>query len=418
MTSTSAEEKEIFNYVMVLDESGSMSSLGPEPEHCINAFVKQIKDSDLDKVKTVYFSLYRFGTNHPDSIVCTYNKVLIADVPDKHNFAPYGATPLYDALGMALNDNKEIYNGVFHIITDGNENSSKKFKKKEINDMIENMEKNFNWTFQYTGAGKDSYDTAMDLGINKKYVVDYTKVGYSTGMSSQGSMSIGLGFRPGKTSQANHPSNTNTGVLSQASNPSNAGVISQSSKYAIAIGSNAGVMSQSNNIAIAMGSNTGVMSQSSNNAIDVGYNPEATKQSTSGLNLEAATLGLNLDATKQATLGLNLEAAILGLNPEATKQATLGLNLEAATLGLNPEATKQVTLGLNLEAATLGLNPEATKQVTLGLNLEATKQATLGLNPEATKQSTLGLNIEATKQATLGLNPEATKQPSLGWTIV
>ena len=205
------DDREVFNIVLILDESGSMSSLGNEPENCVNGFVEQMKAAGLDKQKKVLFSLYRFGTNDPTQITVSYKKVELKDIPDKHGFKPCGFTPMYDAIGMALKDNEGVRNGVCHIITDGHENASQSYTHAQVFSMIEHMEKNLNWTFQYTGAGKDTYAVAQSLGVSAQHTVQYdtccdgaasVAIGFNAGWSSQGANAIAIGMNVG--SQGTH----------------------------------------------------------------------------------------------------------------------------------------------------------------------------------------------------------------------
>ena len=161
----------VFNVIMILDESGSMESLGKEPENSINSFIDRLKTSDTYKNNRILFSLYRFGT--PEDITVSYKKVDIDNVPENHNYMPWGSTPLYDAIGLALTDNKYTYNGLCHIITDGCENSSRMFNREQIFDMISKMEQQYNWKFLYTGAGKDVYENSSSIGISANNTVSY-----------------------------------------------------------------------------------------------------------------------------------------------------------------------------------------------------------------------------------------------------
>lgn len=195
-----------FNVVIVLDESGSMSSLGKEPENCLNNFIKLFKEKNEETkmYEKILFSLYRFGTNDPSGVTVSYKKIDIKDVPENHNFKPQNCTPLYDGIGMALTENKGTFNGIFHIITDGEENSSQKFNQKQVFEMIQDMENNFNWTFQYTGAGKNTYKVAKTLGIKANGVVQYDSpgIGYNNGIYSQSQSAVAIGFRAGNARSA------------------------------------------------------------------------------------------------------------------------------------------------------------------------------------------------------------------------
>jgi hypothetical protein len=300
------DEREVFNIVLILDESGSMSSLGNEPESCVNGFIEQMKTAGLDKEKKVIFSLYRFGT--PTNITVSYKQIELKDVPDKHGFKPHGCTPLYDAIGMALTDNTGIHNGVCHIITDGQENASQRFKHSEVFDLIKKMEQEYNWTFQYTGAGKDTYTVANGLGISKGNTVQYDAgrrgneaiaLGFQAGWTGQGANAIALGFQAGWTGQ----------VANSVAVGTYAGQTSQYPK-GVAVGTYAGQTSQyPKGVAIDLqpGFTSQVGWQGTNNDYQFGWHSGLLGKRESTSVVLGATAGQNNQTTGVIALGTSAE---------------------------------------------------------------------------------------------------------------
>jgi hypothetical protein len=91
-------------------------------------------------------------------------------------YKPSGMTALYDAIGMSVKKLKketkhELKNNkasvVVVIITDGHENSSRKYSYEKIQKLIGKLEKKPNWTFSYLGATPDAVDIARSLNIDK-----------------------------------------------------------------------------------------------------------------------------------------------------------------------------------------------------------------------------------------------------------
>jgi hypothetical protein len=79
------------------------------------------------------------------------------------------------------------------ILTDGQENSSYKFTKAHIKDLIEQKTKD-GWTFAYLGANQDAFAEAGSIGIapgcTTNYDVNRTPAAFralSAAMSSQAS---------------------------------------------------------------------------------------------------------------------------------------------------------------------------------------------------------------------------------------
>ncbi len=84
-----------------------------------------------------------------------------------------GSTALLDAIGKTiLTLDKEIDNKVLFVITtDGRENASVEFTRRQIKNMINNH----NWEFIYLGADIDSYAEAARFGIKKSRTSNYVK---------------------------------------------------------------------------------------------------------------------------------------------------------------------------------------------------------------------------------------------------
>ncbi len=111
--------------VFLLDKSGSMDSVLDDTIGGFNAFVR----SQVPLGGTL--SLYTFS----DRCTCVYKDVPIEDVKPltKDTYVPEGCTALYDAMGEVLAKNTK---GIFVVLTDGQENSSKKYTKAHVKDLI------------------------------------------------------------------------------------------------------------------------------------------------------------------------------------------------------------------------------------------------------------------------------------------
>jgi len=153
---------------VVLDRSGSMSSIRTDMEGGFNTFI-----SEQRKVKTdeVLVNLYQFD----DRYDVEYENRPLALVPNL-NLVPRGWTALYDALGKTINnvgerlsklpENKRPARVLILVITDGGENSSKEFRREQIAEMIKLQQEKYNWQFVFLGANQDSFLVARSLNIN------------------------------------------------------------------------------------------------------------------------------------------------------------------------------------------------------------------------------------------------------------
>ena len=147
--------------VVLLDSSSSMCSLGDEPLDALNEI---IRDQKKMKIKGSLFSYWTFS----EKVQLIVNDIPLENIEEIKKYDRGGATALNDAIGMAIQqktnseDNKDI---TLFIITDGHENSSQMFSQKDIKELTEDVQKNYNWKIVFIGANQDSQKTGASLGI-------------------------------------------------------------------------------------------------------------------------------------------------------------------------------------------------------------------------------------------------------------
>lgn len=155
--------------VVVLDRSGSMSSIQRDMQGGFNTFVKEQQALE----GTCNLTLVQFDTGGVETV---YEGMPIASVPAL-TFIPRGGTPLYDAIGKTLagtqaritDKNTKV---VFVIITDGQENSSIEWTSEKIKVEVEARTKD-GWLFQFLGANIDSFSEGSTLGFSALSTMDY-----------------------------------------------------------------------------------------------------------------------------------------------------------------------------------------------------------------------------------------------------
>lgn len=174
---------------VLLDRSGSMGSVKEETISGFNHFIKDQKKAGDNASLT----LVQFDTQ---SIDVVHENVPIKHVPELtgETYSPRGGTPLLDALGEAITKTGESLSAipensrpdkvVFVVITDGQENSSHKFTKSKIKEMIEHQTNFYQWVFVYLGANQDAFAEAGSIGIKpatvSNYVVAKTESAFAT----------------------------------------------------------------------------------------------------------------------------------------------------------------------------------------------------------------------------------------------
>lgn len=158
---------EKIDIIFLLDRSGSMYGSENDTIGGFNSFIAKQKAQENDvRVTTILF-------DHGYDVL--YKRKNIYEVNDltRNEYFVRGSTALLDAIGRTIVTlDKEIDNRVLFVITtDGYENSSKEFTKRQIKNMIQNH----NWEFIFLGADIDSYDEAASIGIKRSHVANYQK---------------------------------------------------------------------------------------------------------------------------------------------------------------------------------------------------------------------------------------------------
>ena len=170
----------IYN-VIILDKSGSMSSIAKQAVDGVNETLGGIRSSQLkDPTQDNYVTLVAFCGCELRTI---YDNTPIAEVRDitPNDYRPCCMTPLYDAVGTTITrlhpivvENKSV--AAVTIITDGYENASREYSGKAIKELIESY-KNEGWMFAYIGADHDVEKVAAQMSIDNTLEFDKTDVG-------------------------------------------------------------------------------------------------------------------------------------------------------------------------------------------------------------------------------------------------
>lgn len=144
----------------LLDKSGSMDSILDDTIGGFNSFVR----SQIPLGGTL--SLYTFS----DECTCEYKDKPIEEVPmlTRETYVPGGSTALYDSMGHVLSDTT-CGGGTFVILTDGQENTSKKYTKAHVKDLIR---MSTDLDVMYVGV---DIDEATEMGIENTLHFDPEK---------------------------------------------------------------------------------------------------------------------------------------------------------------------------------------------------------------------------------------------------
>jgi hypothetical protein len=171
---------DLTDITMVIDRSGSMSSIRSDAEGGINTFI----DSQKSEHGEAQLSLVQFDTEYE----FIHKGVPIGNLP-RYTLVPRGSTALLDAVGRAINETGARLFAVeesqrpglvvFVIVTDGAENSSREFTREKIREMIEHQQSVYKWQFTFLAANQDAFAEGATLGIAQDGIANFAaeKVG-------------------------------------------------------------------------------------------------------------------------------------------------------------------------------------------------------------------------------------------------
>jgi hypothetical protein len=215
-------KKDYTHITVILDRTGSMESIRDDTIGGFNAFLKSQKTGPGIATLT----LVQFDTQDPYEVIHKFTP--IADIPelDRNTYVPRASTPLLDALGRGINDLEKSISElkeedrpskvVFVVVTDGQENSSKEFRKDQIEKMIKDKTEKNDWQFVFLSADLAAIGDARAIGFHADAVLlfDRSHEGVTRAWSScsmrtsdfRSDRKKKIGFNPDDRKQPKDPS--------------------------------------------------------------------------------------------------------------------------------------------------------------------------------------------------------------------
>lgn len=161
----------IYNLI-ILDESGSMSSIQQQAISSMNETIQTVKAAQKKHPELKQFiSLISFSGSGMEGVKVIRDRVSADSVAEirEEEYVPDSCTPLYDAMGFGITSlDKAIAKEdtvLVTIITDGMENSSEVYSSSAVSELVESQRKK-GWTFAYIGANQDSVEVAREMNIS------------------------------------------------------------------------------------------------------------------------------------------------------------------------------------------------------------------------------------------------------------
>lgn len=155
---------------ILLDRSGSMSTLWVEALSSVNAYVKKLAEDHVDTGVTLVafddFNGLSFDVLRDRIIPTTWDPVTDKDA------GPRGGTPLNDAIGRLVGlANSGGYDKVAIIVmTDGHENASREISGSQAKALLDEC-RSKGWQVIFLGANFDNAAQAQVLGNSKRSTI-------------------------------------------------------------------------------------------------------------------------------------------------------------------------------------------------------------------------------------------------------
>ena len=163
-------QKDYTHLIIVLDASGSMSSIQDDIKGSFNEFLKKQREAEGQTV----FDLFQFNDEVHRLVRSTNLAQFHDDLMDRYECS--GCTALNDAVCIAIDtvghefadmpESERPEHVLCVIITDGMENASREYTSKDVKKRIEHQKTAYNWQFQFLAADQDAFATGESLGID------------------------------------------------------------------------------------------------------------------------------------------------------------------------------------------------------------------------------------------------------------
>jgi Mg-chelatase subunit ChlD len=158
---------------LILDETGSMQSCKGSAIAGFNQYLATLRREPAE----TRFTLTLFNS---DKTEVRYRDVPVSAVQDLdvETHRPSATTPLYDAIGRTLSAARQEAPAeakkLCVILTDGMENASQEYTRRQIFDLIKACEQQ-GWTFLYLGADHDVWTAGESLGVGAENRIPFSK---------------------------------------------------------------------------------------------------------------------------------------------------------------------------------------------------------------------------------------------------
>jgi len=199
------QNKHQVHNLIILDESGSMSSIKSLIINGFNELVQSVKGIEAQFPEQEHIvSIISFNDLNK-KVLHFADPINKLEAINDGSYNPASMTPLFDAMGFSISklkqylEGKENYSVLVTILTDGEENASTEYSGLAIKNLVEEL-KLQNWTFTYIGADHDVEKMASQLSISNTMSFDKDDAGIKRMFAKESSSRVkfSLKIRDGK----------------------------------------------------------------------------------------------------------------------------------------------------------------------------------------------------------------------------
>ena len=172
---------------VILDRTGSMEAIRDDTIGGYNAFL----ESQRQEPGTATMTLVQFDSGDPYEVIHQFTPLDSVPQLTRETYVPRASTPLLDAMGRGMNDLEQQLASLedagkpsrvlFVIVTDGQENASREFRRDQIAKMIRRKKDEDGWQFVFLSADMNSVDDAVAYGFDRGAVMTYDRTGQGAG---------------------------------------------------------------------------------------------------------------------------------------------------------------------------------------------------------------------------------------------
>jgi uncharacterized protein YegL len=174
--------------LLIIDESGSMGGMEDFVQETYNGIIQEmiLELTEFPELNQ-FIEVWTFeGRNINQRL--PFMEISPQLIPTKLKYQPLGNTPLFDAMGRALEGMQSRIDNIPNlaeaqvnvgIITDGVENSSRDYSGSQIKQLVSNLTE-MNWKFSYYGTEHDVDKIAERLSIKNRVRFSKDSTGFQT----------------------------------------------------------------------------------------------------------------------------------------------------------------------------------------------------------------------------------------------